>query len=257
MDKELQLHTMLEFSRKDFKLLQKIKKYLARHINKEELPELGYYSSLNDEKLWLIILSQFCVMGGAGMYLNLKMNEQKLSEFQDDMRLDKLLSLRKGKELSYVTEHVSKTLSKATRFHDKQANKIVELLTNQKVIKRRRIVLLHNLSHKKNSYEDIRSKLIERMHPYFKLKSASDFMIKTGLSNDVIALDTRIVGILREHFNLRVSVNQVQNNKKIYIFVEQSLRDACKRLHLSLACLDRALFKFSGTTAVDFILRDI
>lgn len=236
-------------SDKDVELLNKIKKYLTPHLTKTELPKLGYYSSLSDEEIWLRIVTQFCVMGGARKYL--KMNEQKLSEFRDNMRLDKLLG--KGKELS----HVSEILKEATRFPDKQAKKIVDLLTNQNVIKRRRIVLLHNLSHKKNSYEDIRSKLIERMHPHFKLKSASDFMIKTGLSNDVIALDTRIVGVLQKHFHLSVDVNKVQKSKEIYISIERSLRDACKRLDLSLACLDRALFKFSGTTAVDFILCDI
>jgi len=84
-------------------------------------------------------------------------------------------------------------------------------------------------------------------NPYFKLKSASDFMIVVGLSHDVIAFDTRVVGILNDYFGLNLNVNRVQGSKTIYESLESALRDACERLGISLAHLDRMLFRFKDT----------
>jgi len=236
-------------SDRDIESLGKIKKYLAHKV---KLPNLGYYFSLSDEELWLKIVTQFCVMGGTRMIDNLINDEQRWNEFKTKISLNKLLSIRKDRQ-NYITKILRDY--KSTRFYEKQAKKIDELLKNQSVIKDGRLILLDNLSHKED-YEYIRRKLIER-NPYFKLKSASDFMIDTGLSHDVIALDTRVVGILKKHFDLNVSLNKIQGNKKIYLSIEQALRDACKQLNLSLAHLDRILFTFSGKDAISFILEDL
>ena len=237
-------------SDRDFELLEKLKQYLA---DKVELPRLGYYSSLDDEELWLKIVLQFCVMGGTKMIDRLIMDERNWNEFRARMSLRELLAIEKNR-----SDHIAEILKdhKATRFVNKQARKIDRLLGNQSVIKDGRLVLLHHLSHN-DGYERIRRKLMER-NPYFRLKSASDFMIVTGLSHDVIALDTRIAKILREHFDLNVEdLNKIQRNERIYLSIEQALRDACNNLSLSLAHLDRILFRYSGKDALSFVLEDL
>ncbi len=86
------------------------------------------------------------------------------------------------------------------------------MLNNPNVVKNGRIVLLNGLSHE-NDYAYIRNELIKRTR-YFKLKSASDFMISVGLSHDVIALDTRVIKILRDHFNLNVTQIKFKGMKR-------------------------------------------
>jgi len=235
---------------KHIKVLEKINKYLSHKV---KLPALGHYRSFNDEDLWIEIVIQFCVMGGARMVENLINDSSKYSEFKNEIGLNNLSSFKKSDRIGHIA-NILKTF-KATRFHSQQAKKIDALFNNPKVIKDGRIVLLGGLSHTQ-PFNEIRDKLIDR-NPYFKLKSASDFMIKVGLSHDVIALDTRIVGVLNNYFGLNLNVNRVQSNKIAYESIERLFRDACKKIKIPLAHLDRILFKFSGKNAIAFILEDL
>jgi len=236
-------------SKQDIEKLKKLKKYLIRKVN---LPKLGYYLSLDDEELWIKIVVQFCVMGGTRMIDNLIENKKEFAKFKDQISLTRLLSIKTGR-----IGFIAKTLKefKATRFYNRQAEKIDSIMKNPRVVAGKRIVLLDGLSHKHHG-RDVRTKLMRR-NPYFKLKSTSDFMIDTGLSDDVIALDTRVVGILKEHFNLNLNLNRVQNNKAIYESIESALRKACGELGISLAQLDRMLFRFSNKNAITFVLEDL
>jgi len=186
----------------DGKLLHKITKFL---VGKVELPKLGHYRSMSDEDIWLKIVIQLCVMGGTRMIDDLINEPSRYSEFKREIELKKLLSIKKSDRLN----HIENTLKnfKATRFHQKQAEKLNEILDRPKIVQKGRVVLLEGLSYTQ-PFDEIRDELMER-NPYFKLKSASDFMIEVGLSQDVIALDTRITGILEKHFYLNVVTNKV------------------------------------------------
>ena len=78
-------------------------------------------------------------------------------------------------------------------------------------------------------------------------------MINVGLSHDVIALDVRVVGVLRRYFAFNLAPSGVQGRRRVYLSVEQALREACPK-RASLALLDRVLYSFSGTTALDFAM---
>jgi len=238
----------ISFSGKRLERLAKLKKYLS---HKAELPILG--RSFKDEDLWIEIVTQFCVMGGTRMIESLMNDSSKYSEFKNEIGLGKLLSFKKSKRIGHIA-NVLKTF-KATRFHPQEAEKINALFSNSKVIRDRRIVLLDGLSYKQ-PFNKIRDELIRR-NPYFKFKSASDFMIKVGLSRDVIALDTRILGVLNDHFGQKLKPNKVQGNKKVYELIEEALRKACKKIRIPLARLDRILFKYSEKRAIAFILEDL
>jgi len=237
-------------SNEDIELLDKIRKYLAHKAN---LPNLGYYRELSDEEIWSRIVIQFCVMGGTRNIDNVVKDISKYSEFRKEIGLNRLLSLNRKNRLNYIETILRK--SKATRFPSRQAKKLDEILDNPEIIQSGRIVVLVNLSHTQ-PYNEVRAKLMEK-NPHFRLKSASDFMIDVGLSHDVIALDTRVGNILKKHFNLNMDINKVQGNLKVYTSIEQALRQACEKINITLAQLDRMLFKFSGKDAISFIAEDL
>ena len=238
-------------SEEDIDKLEKIKKYL---VGKVKLPKLGSYLSLNDKELWIKIVVQFCVMGGTRMIGNLEKDKIRYAEFKKKIDLNNLKLIVEGDRLNYI-DNILKDF-KATRFHYQQAKKIDNILKNPKVVNKGHILLLDGLSHAHPDFMKVRAELMER-NPYFKLKSASDFMIDVGLSHNVIALDTRIVGILKDYFGLNLDVNRVQGNKTIYESIERAIRNACEKLGISLAHLDRMLFRFSGKDTIAFILEDL
>ena len=196
------------------------------------------------------IVKELCVMGGTRMIDNLMENKKKYTMFKKQISLTNLLSINPNQREKYIAKILKDF--KATRFYNQQAEKIVEFLKNSNIIARGHVVLLKGLSHKQPA-EYIRNELMRR-NTYFKLKSASDFMIEVGLSHDVIAFDTRIVNILKKHFDLNVSVDKVQGNKDIYESIEDALRQSCGVLDISLAQLDRLLFRFNNKNVITFIL---
>ncbi|MBM2815864.1 MAG: hypothetical protein HW421_2626 [Ignavibacteria bacterium] len=86
------------------------------------------------------------------------------------------------------------------------------------------------------------------------MKSASDFMISLGLSDNVMALDSRIVGFLTNYLGFNVKVGKIQSNQELYRIIEDSLRKECEKMNIKLAILDRIIFQYSSKSAIDFIL---
>lgn len=107
-----------------------------------------------------------------------------------------------------------------------------------------------------NDYRVIRGALLQSC-PIFKLKSASDFMISTGLSHDVIALDTRVVGVLRRYFGFNHEASTVQGRPSLYFSVEQALRETCQEAGRTLALLDRILFRYRGVSTLEFVIEHV
>ncbi|KAF7961415.1 hypothetical protein AWV80_00215 [Cupriavidus sp. UYMU48A] len=99
---------------------------------------------------------------------------------------------------------------KATRFPKKSAETLGKMRATPTIVRKGEVVLLNGLS-AKMTRDEIRDSLIERCR-FFKMKSASDFMISTGLSDDVIALDVRLVGVLRQYLGYERSAAQVQSS---------------------------------------------
>jgi thermostable 8-oxoguanine DNA glycosylase len=93
-----------------------------------------------------------------------------------------------------------------------------------------------------------------RRCPTFKRKSVSDYMITAGISHDVIALDVRVVGALKRYLGYETPVSRVQGSKKIYLSVEEALRDVCEEDRTTLARLDRTLFQFTGMSALRYVI---
>ena len=127
------------------------------------------------------------------------------------------------------------------------------MLKSSEVFQRGEPILLRGLSHKGDTIQT-RDELIRR-NPIFRLKSTSDFMIAVGLSHDVIALDTRVVGVFQKHFGYNVSPGRIQSNRDLYLSLEATLREFCREQGVSLALLDRLLFKFSVLSAIELVVK--
>jgi thermostable 8-oxoguanine DNA glycosylase len=205
----------------------------------------------SSEHLWHRLVSQVCVMGGAR-------GIEKLVRAGNKKRLDAFTaatSLQKWSESGFDEGYMSDALREASacRFPAKTVKKLREMAGTRQIVQGTRVVLLEGLS-TSMPREKLRSELMTRC-PLFGLKSVSDFMISTHLSQDVIALDTRLVGIFRDHLSYPLTAAQVQADDAVYLSVESSLRIVCEMAGITLAHLDRLLFQLSGVSVVEFFLK--
>ena len=235
----------IEFTNEDIKKLtlicDKFKKGVA-------LEKLGYYITLTSDDIWIKIVTQFCVMGSALFFERLDNVDGKFKDFCNDISLTSIF------KSTAQNEYIAGVLRfyKATRFYNQQANKLYSLLSNQSVIKNGKVVLIDGLSYEQG-FDQIRDELIKR-NPFFKMKSASDFMIGLGFSHDVMALDLRVVGFLNKHLDFNVKVSKVQGSPVLYKLLEDSLRLECKKLQVEPAVLDRIIFRNYGKAIDDLLI---
>lgn len=157
---------------------------------------------------------------------------------------------RQGWRLGYMAEVLSEP--RAARFPNRAAQRLNDLANTSAVVKNGTVVLLRDLA-RIDDVDLIRDKIMDRTK--FGLKSASDFMISSGLSDDVVALDSRIIGLFNRYFEYRHPKTKVQANKMLYLSIENSLRNECRKRNVSLAYLDRVLFQLSGLNAIDYVIR--
>jgi len=217
---------------------------------KTELPRYGKWKNMSSEDLWEELLSQFCVMGSARLIEKLQANPQRYSEFLKKLSIETLSRVKLNQE-EYVATQLKEY--KATRFHNKTAERIVNCLENEEIVKDGKIVFLEDLKKQEALDEDLMRNLLLEKLPFFKMKSISDLMITIGAARDVIAFDTRVVGLLNKHFGLNVRLDKIQSNAILYKLIERKLREICGELGIELSLVDRMLFKFSGS-AIDYII---
>lgn len=209
-----------------------------------ELKPIARYRTMAPEEVWLVLVEQVCVMGSARRIERLHKDPERYEGFKKAVAME---SLSRQQD---PVDYLAKTLRKfsVTRFYNKGSEKITSMLKSPEVFHKAELVLLQRLSHEANATQT-RDELIRR-NPIFQLKSTSDFMICVGLSHDVIALDTRVVGVFQEHFGYKVSPGRIQSDREMYLSLEATLREFCREQGVSLALLDRLLFNFSALSAI-------
>lgn len=191
------------------------KKKFACIINelksKTELPSYGKWKNAKSEDIWEEILIQFCVVGSARPIEKLQVDTERYNEFLEKLsveRLSKITSNRKEYIAKQLTEY------KATRFHNKNAERINNCLENEEIIGDGKTVFLEDLKNRIISEDQMRDILLKRL-PFFKMKSISDFMITIGASRNFIAFDTRVVGLFNKHFGLNMKFEKIQSNETL------------------------------------------
>jgi hypothetical protein len=207
---------------------------------------------VDDEKIWQGLIGQILVRGGARPLESLPSERKR--ELQEQTRLSKLLG--EPDPYSFLKNLLAKC-PRPTRFPERAAEAIVELLSNDKVVNRNecRIVLLDGIDKQRQSPQEIRRLLMQRTG--FGPKPVSDLMIVLGISHDVIAFDTRIVntlvkwGVFSDWERDRLK-NIVQECEPIYTALEAEIRkvlaefpsmNCCDIKHMCLAFFDRVIFR--------------
>jgi thermostable 8-oxoguanine DNA glycosylase len=214
-----------------------------------ELETLGQYSSMSAQDAWMALVIQVCVMGSARHVGRIESDAAKRKQFEAAISLEQID--HHSNPLSYLAGTLRDF--SATRFPQKSAERLITVLQSSTVFQEGHLILFQGLSHTDDAIRT-RDELIKRC-PIFRLKSASDFMIGVGLSHDVIALDTRIIGIFQAHFGYNLNPTQVQSNRKVYFSLEEALREFCRGKGVSLALLDRLLFRFSDIGAIELAIK--
>ena len=203
---------------------------------------------LGQARVWERVVSQVCVSGSALGMERLAAEPERFKEFRQATSLPALA------RRSFRANHIAAVLRrfKATRFHNQAAKRLLKVIRTPTVVQGDRCVLMSQAP-RTDDYRAIREALLACC-PIFKLKSASDFMISTGLCHDVVALDARVVGVLQRYFDFNHQASAVQGRPELYFSVEQALREVCNEAGESLARLDRVLFQFSGISTLEFVI---
>ncbi len=205
-------------------------------------PSYGKWIDMNSEDIWKELVIQFCVFGGAKPIENLSKNIESKYEFFEKLSLD-LLSNTTSRRQESIASHLKDF--KATRFYNKAAKHINDCVENVNVVRDGKVVLLDDIKDGTLTEDDIRDILLERLS-HFKMKSVSDFMITIGAARNLIAFDTRVVGLLNMQLGLNVCLDRIRSSKKLYKALENGLKELCRELSIELSHLDRLLFQHSS-----------
>jgi thermostable 8-oxoguanine DNA glycosylase len=230
----------------DSEILNRIVRFFGEYVRVEPI---GRYRKMTPEAVWLQLVGQVCVMGSARHW------ERLHSDQATSMRFKAAISPSLLHRKRNPASHLARILSdfSATRFPNKSAKRLESVLHSSSIFRCDDLILFDGLSHNADATQT-RDALISRC-PIFRLKSASDFMITVGLSHDVIALDTRIIGVLQKWFGYNLPPTRIQSHRGIYLSLEAELRDFCQEHNISLALLDRLLFRFSNIGAIELVVK--
>ena len=222
---------------------KKIACVVNRLGSKAKLPTYGKWKNMSDEDIWEEIINQFCVMGSARLIEKLQDDTQRYAEFLDKLSIETLSKISMNRK-QYIARQLQEY--KATRFYNKNAERIDNCLENEETVRNGKLAFLEDLKKSEISNEDkIRDVLLEKL-PFFKIKSISDLMITIGMARGFIAFDTRVIGLLNKHFGLNLKLEKIQSDEVLYKTIETSLRDICKEIGVDLSLLDRMLFNFNS-----------
>jgi thermostable 8-oxoguanine DNA glycosylase len=214
-----------------------------------EVEPLAQYRTMTPDDVWLVLVGQVCVMGSAGHMERLQSDDAMREKFKDAVSLQ-VVGLQHN-PVSYLEETLRNF--SVTRFPNRSAERLVSVLQSLGVFQGSELVLFEGLSHNSGAVQT-RDEIIERC-PAFRLKSASDFLISVGLSHDVIALDTRVVGIMQKYLGYNLTPERIQSHRGVYLSLEAALREFCREQNISLALLDRLLFRFSNLGAIELAVK--
>jgi thermostable 8-oxoguanine DNA glycosylase len=210
------------------------------------LPKYGLWKGMNPEQLWEKIIAQFCAIQGTKEWKELKKRDYDYRDFIKEVRLDNLV--KKEDRLAFLRYLFERY--RPHRYVNKIPVMIDRFLNNQNVLEKGKFVLFDGLQNY-DSEDDTRDFLVRNCFG-LGMKSVSDFMIEIGMAKTLMAFDTRIIGLLRKHFGLKIETNSIPDT--LYKKLEEELRGVCRNLDLELSLLDRMLYRFAGVSAIDYIL---
>ena len=173
--------------------------------------EFDWWRTAPNSELWTAFVAEFVVRGGTRLIDKLKKDDNQWEEFV------------RNTSLQAPSKQLREGLKTATRFWPQQARALDKCRRNNKVVRENQVVLLAGFE--TLHQEGQRSSTVRERCPMLGLKGASNFLINVGAAKDLAAIDSRIVGCLRNHFGFDVRVDKVQSSQALYTALESALRE--------------------------------
>ena len=224
--------------------LARWKRFLQAFGRRVKMRKSGWWQRAPKGKLWEVFVGEFLVRGGTRLVDRAWENGEKWRQFLRQTSL--------AASLTTSEAQLAGVLNGKTRFPKVQAKAIKKCLFNPEVVRNNRFVLLDGLE-LLHSDEERREEICRRC-PTLRLKGASNLLINVGAAKHLAAIDTRVVGCLERHFRFSHSASGVQSSRALYTALESTLREVARRNGMTLSQLDRAVFRASGTTVLDFFM---
>jgi thermostable 8-oxoguanine DNA glycosylase len=207
----------------------------------------NWWKGASNKELWKRFVGEFAVRGGVRLIERLQKDKKKQKQYYA------LISLRSLANIGSPAPQLRRAMRMATRFWPNAAKTLAKCLRNPNVVKGSRFVLLEDLPGDGNDLE-WRELLLERC-PEIGRKGASDFLVGVGAAQNLAAIDTRIIGCLKEYFSAGPEIKYARSSKAGYLALESALRQVAQTNHIPLSRLDRIIFQASGMSAFDFVVR--
>lgn len=198
----------------------------------------GWWKHANSEELWIELVGQICVIGRSAPWNTLK-------ESTDVKRLSlaSLGQVYENEGTDGLVQHVHAILAKhgvryvsKSKTSSQKAERITGAFLNPDVVRNREFVLMKTLEGTPDARDAFRATVRG-----IGLKSASDYLIETGFSKDYIALDVRVMAILKQ-CQKRGLFQDLTIDQRYYMQIEDRLRKVATQAGLALGELDRIIY---------------
>lgn len=199
----------------------------------------NWWKRTSSEKLWIELVGQICIIGRSVPWDSLKASP--------DINRISIVSLSQVYEKEGrggLVRHIHTILAKhgvryvsKNKAKSRKAEQITDAFLNPTVVKNQELILLSKLEGTPDPRHALRTAV-----KGVGLKSASDYLIETGFSDDYMALDVRVMTILKK-WQKNGLFQDLTISPKSYIQIEARLRKAASRAGLTLGELDRIIYR--------------
>ena len=204
---------------------------------RHRFPVRDAWRKLDDDGVWKHIVYQVCVVGSSASYERLVQSEvaQKVLEY--------------GSLIAVGGDEQARVINKSLRDHGvRYASANIAKCPKTRALVRNLNFLAHfpegptgYLRSLSLVHENERIERVMRDLSYIKLKGARDLLAELGLALDVIALDSRVLGILRS-FGADVPKDTPTDPVKYQAIEQTLLSQVCRPLGITGVELDRILY---------------
>ncbi len=199
------------------------------------VPERDCWKQMDDTEIWRKIVGQVAVVGASAPWVKLKQGWDAGEDALDLSTLSALMSTD-GEEM--IEGRIAETFKKyGVRYHNKKASSLAKNLA-QLVQGDGPRAFIESVA--KESDERVMQDRVAKAMSYIGRKGSRDMLMGLGLCRSAIALDVRIIGVLKA----AGIVERAPKGKDEYHLVENALlKNVCGPLHWDGVELDRTLYQ--------------
>lgn len=204
---------------------------------RDHFPERDAWKNLDDDGVWKHIIYQVCVVGSSASYERLVNS----ASAQKSLKYNSVIALNADEQTIVINKVLRDHGVRYASASITKCPKTKALVRNLNFLSSYREGPTGYLKNLSLVNESERIERVMRDLSYIKLKGARDLLAELGLAYDVIALDSRVLGILRS-FGADVPKDTPTDPEK-YLTIQQALlTQICQPLGLTGVELDRILY---------------